>query len=94
MRIALKGSTYNCMPELIPGIYAAFLEGKLDRARTLRRRANTVIEVICKYGVFASVKTLLSSEEFDFGPCQKPFAPMRGEGMQALRDIYERYLAK
>lgn len=87
MRIASKESTYNCMPELIRGIHAAFLEGKLDRARALQQRANTVIEVICKYGVFASVKTLLSFEEFDFGPCRKPFAPMSGEDTQALRDV-------
>lgn len=88
------GSTYNCMPELIRKIYDSFMSGDIKAAQEYQRRANSVIEVICKYGVFASIKTILGFEGLSFGGCRKPFEPMCNEGIAELKTIYEKYIAQ
>ena len=69
----------------------------LLRLETVRRRctasifANDMISLICKFGVFASIKTILGFEGMDFGPCRKPFASISEEGKEALRRGYSAY---
>lgn len=87
------GSTYNCMPGLIRKIYDSYQAGRRDEAEAWQKRANDVIEVICRHGVFASVKTILGFEGLDFGGCRKPFAPITDEGVAQLREVYERCIA-
>lgn len=86
------GSTYNCMAPLIRGIYSSFRRGNIELASALQRRANTVIQAICRYGVFPSVKTILSFEGIDCGGCRRPFRPISEEGKAELRTLYETYL--
>lgn len=88
------GSTYNCMPELIHRIYDNFQNGDIKATQEYQRKANSVIEVICKYGVFASVKTILGFEGLSFGGCRKPFEPMSDEGRCVLRTVYEKYIVQ
>lgn len=87
------GSTYNCMPKVIHKIYDAYQAGNLEEAEKWQKHANYVIEAICKYGVFASVKTILGFEGMDFGGCRKPFAEMTAEGKEELRQVYDTYIS-
>lgn len=87
------GSTYNCMPGLIRRIYDSFRAGDIAAAQAYQRQANTVIEVICRYGVFPSVKAILEMDGIVCNGCRKPFASITEEGRQALRKVYEQILA-
>lgn len=86
------GSTYNCIPNLIRKVYDNYKAGDLEAAERWQKHANYVIEVICKYGVFASIKTILGFEGLDFGGCRKPFSPISEAGERELREIYEKYI--
>lgn len=81
------GSTYNCIPELIQGIYHYFCIGNLEQAQKYQRLANNIIEVICKHGVFESIKYILETDGFSFGNCRKPFAKITEEGKVELRQV-------
>lgn len=50
-----------------------------------------MISLICKFDVFASIKTIFGFEGMDFGPCRKPFASISEEGKEALRRGYSAY---
>lgn len=86
------GSTYNCIPNLIRKVYDNYRKGDLAEAERWQKHTNYVIEAICKYGVFASIKTILGFEGLDFGGCRKPFSPISQEGEEELREIYEKYI--
>lgn len=86
------GSTYNCIPHLIRKVYDSYRAGDLAAAERWQKHTNYVIEAICKYGVFASIKTILGFEGLDFGGCRKPFSPISEEGEKELREIYESYI--
>ena len=51
-----------------------------------------MISLICKYGVFPSIKAILGFEGMDFGGCRKPFSDISDEAKQALKAGYEAYL--
>ena len=87
------GSTYNCMPKLIRRIYDSFLAGDMASAQIYQKLANEVIEVICRNGVFASVKELLGMEGIACNGCRKPFSPLAESGKAELRAVYEQIIA-
>ena len=86
------GSTYNCMAPLVHKIYDSFCSGNLSDMHAYQVLANNVIKVICKHGVFASVKALLEMDGFAFNGCRKPFAPISDAGLAELRDVHEKYI--
>ncbi len=86
------GSTYNCMAPLVHKIYDSFQAGSIADAQNYQVQANHVIKAICKHGVFASVKTILEFEGFQFNGCRKPFSPMSDQGRAELRQVYEQYI--
>lgn len=86
------GSTYNAIPELIHKVYDSFCAGNIEQAHGFQVQANHVIKAICNHGVFASVKTLLEMDGFQFNGCRKPFAPMTDEGRAELRKVYEQII--
>lgn len=88
------GSTYNCMPCLIHKIYDSFCEGDIAKTRMYQVKANDVIKIICKYGVFPSVKALLEMQGFTFNGCRRPFSPLPEEGYKELEQIYETHIAE
>lgn len=83
------GSTYNCMPELIHKVFDSFCAGNIEQAHAYQVQANNVIKIICKHGVFASVKAILEMDGFTFNGCRKPFSPISDEGRRELRQVYE-----
>ncbi len=87
------GSTYNCMPWIIRKVYDSFRVGDLTGAQQWQEKANRLISAICRYGVFASVKTLLSFEGIECNGCRRPFSPISDEGKAELKKLYEAELA-
>jgi len=87
------GSTYNCIAPLIRKVYDSFRAGDIAAAYAHQQTANEVIQPIVKYGVFASVKTLLGFQGIELGGCRKPFSPMSDEGKAELRKIFDKYVA-
>ena len=83
------GSTYNYMPELAHKVYDAFVSGDIAKTHKFQEKLNQVIKVICKYGVFASVKEILEMDGFAFHGVRRPFAPMTEEGKRELQKIYK-----
>lgn len=83
------GSTYNCMPELVHKIFDSFCAGDIRKTQDYQVLANHVIKVICRHGVFASVKTILEMDGFRFNSCRKPFSPITEDGRAELKKVYE-----
>lgn len=82
------GSTYNCIFPLIRKIYENHLAGDYETAREYQHKVNDVVQVICRHGVFQSVKALLELEGFCFGGCRKPFGEISEAGRKQLETIY------
>ena len=88
------GSTYNVLCPAIRGVYDSFLAGNIQRAQAYQHIANDMISVICRFGVFPSVKAILGFEGMDFGACRKPFAPIRSQDAEMLKAAYSAYQAQ
>jgi N-acetylneuraminate lyase len=87
------GSTYCCILPLIRGIYDNYIKGDMTEARIFQQRANSCIDIICRHGVFASIKTMLSFEGLSFGNCRKPFKQITAQGIEELKEIYQKHLS-
>ena len=79
------GSTYNFMADKFVKIRALFLDGKLDEARELQREANSIITILCRFGVMQSEKEIMNQLGFDFGKCLPPFAEVSEEGKEVIK---------
>lgn len=86
------GSTYNVLCTGVHKIYDAFRAGDCATAQRYQHVVNDMISLICKYGVFPSIKAILGFEGMDFGGCRKPFSDISDEAKQALKAGYEAYL--
>ncbi|MCI8800500.1 N-acetylneuraminate lyase [Acetatifactor muris] len=86
------GSTYNILCPAVRGIYDSFRAGHLDQAREYQHLVNGVISVLCRYGVFASLKVILGFLGMEFGGCRKPFLPVEAAAEAALKEMYRAYL--
>ena len=87
------GSTYNALCEGVRRIYDCHKAGDSAAALKAQHIVNNMISVICRYGVFPSIKAILGFEGMDFGECRKPFLPLCSEGKAALKAAYEAYKA-
>lgn len=87
------GSTYNVLCKGVRKIYDSYNSGNSAAALKYQHIVNDMISVICKYGVFPSIKELLYLEGMDFGGCRKPFMCLKPEGSKAVKDAYEKYKA-
>lgn len=86
------GSTYNCILPLIRKVYESYLLGDYKAAQNYQHQANDMIQVICKHGVFQSVKAIMELEGFCFGGCRKPFGKISEEGRKELESVYCRLI--
>lgn len=85
------GSTYNFMAEKFLAIYDAFKKGDIKEAQRVQNEANEIINVLIKYGVFASEKYVLDCLGIPMGGCRKPFLPLCEEGKSVLAEIAKQF---
>ncbi|MBR3766934.1 MAG: N-acetylneuraminate lyase [Clostridia bacterium] len=83
------GSTYNFMAEKFIKIEKLFRENKLAEAFAEQRKANNIIEVLCKFGVMPSEKVLCKYLGVDLGTCRKPFKKLTAEEEEILISVYK-----
>ena len=86
------GSTYNVLCPAVHKIYDAFQAGDCDTAQHYQHIVNDMIALICKFGVFPSIKAILGFEGMDFGGCRKPFGNVSQEQQKILKAGYQTYL--
>lgn len=83
------GSTYNFMAEKFITIQKLFNENKMSQALEEQRKANNIIEAVCKFGVMPSEKVLCKHLGIDLGTCRKPFGKLSDEQEKVLISVYE-----
>ena len=86
------GSTYNVQGRTIVGIARAAEAGRMDEARRLQGEANGLVDLLLAYGVFPSLKHLLTRAGIPMGPCRPPFAPLPKVARDALDQAADRWL--
>jgi len=82
------GSTYNFMAEKFIEIDRLFKDGKMAEAHLVQVKANEIIEVLIKVGVFQGVKYALELQGIECNGVRKPFKPITEEGKKMLDKIY------
>lgn len=79
------GTTYNFMGAQFVALRRAFVEGRMERALLLQRRANRVIDVLVEVGVFQGTKAILRMLGQDVGICRPPFGALPSGAEARLR---------
>ncbi len=87
---AAIGSTYNFMAPSFIRILELFHSGNIKEAAALQERVDRVITVLCKYGVMAGCKTILTSMGIPMGVVRAPFTDLtdaqKTELLNAVRE--------
>lgn len=83
------GSTFNFMADKFVRIQGLVEKNQWNEAGKLQDEANTVIEALCKVGVFKGVKAALKMQGIDCGDCRKPFQPLKEESLNYLKKVLE-----
>ncbi|MGF6907390.1 dihydrodipicolinate synthase family protein [Fusobacterium sp. PH5-44] len=86
------GSTFNCMLPHYKKIYDAFLDGKIDFARELQHKANNIMEALCKVGLIAAIKYVVTSQGINTGNPRKPFTPLDEVQKKYVDEVLEKNL--
>ncbi len=88
------GSTFNCMLVHYLKIYNAFNEGRIDEARELQHRANTIMEAFCRVGLIPAVKYVVCQQGIDVGIARRPFGTLDEEQKRYIDETLEKNLVR
>lgn len=84
--VAGVGSTYNYIPQVYKGIFAAIENNDLSEARRLQKVSIDVVNIIIKYGGgIRGGKAIMKLIGIDCGPCRLPihhFSDVEYENLQ------------
>ncbi len=80
------GTTYNAMLPLYQEIYSLFNEGKTEEALAVQKKANKVINVLCKYRVIPAIKVLLEYMGYEVGDASFPMTAYSNEEKKQIID--------
>ncbi len=80
------GTTYNVMLPLFKEIYTLFNDGRINEALEIQKRANRVINVLCKYRVIPATKLLLEYMGFNVGDASFPMTSYSPEEKKQIID--------
>lgn len=78
------GTTYNFMPSLYVGLYAAWQAGDIERARQLQFQADRIILLILRYGVVSATKVAMRLLGVECGGPRAPLVPLTEEQQERL----------
>ena len=93
------GGTYAAMPELYLAMDKAFVEGRMEDARTLQYQANEIISALCscRANMYAVIKEVLRMDGMDIGGVRAPLVNVTEEDLpkiQKCRAMIQEALAK
>lgn len=84
--VAGVGSTYNYIPQVYKGIFAAMENNDLPAARRLQKVSIDVVNIIIKYGGgIRGGKAIMKLIGVDCGPCRLPIHPFSDEEYASLK---------
>lgn len=90
---AAIGSTYNFMAEPFIQIYELFHTGKAAEAAELQARVDKIIALLCKYGIIAGCKAILTESGIPMGTIRAPFMDLtqsqKTDLIDTLKEILE-----
>ena len=66
------GTTYNVMLPLYKKIYSLYLEGKMQEALCVQKKADKYISILLKYSLIPAVKAVLEEMGHNVGPASEP----------------------
>jgi N-acetylneuraminate lyase len=79
------GTTYNPLPRVYAGLYAAWQAGNIKRAQELQWFIDRYVSVIFRYGVMAAAKATMEFLGAPVGQPRRPFVPITAEQKTRLR---------
>ena len=86
------GSTFNFMYPHYRKIYDLFMEHRIEEARELQIRANTIMNALCNAGLIPAIKYLLSAMGVDAGTVRRPFRELNAEQKAYLDQVVKENL--
>ena len=86
------GSTFNFSLPLFTPIEQAFRARDIVRAQAFQSRANDVISIINRCGLFPSIKYILTKQGIQAGNCRSPFPPLSQSSKRMLDGMMNEYL--
>lgn len=89
---AAIGSTYNFMAPAFIRILELFRSGNIKEASALQEKADRIIAVLCKYGVIAGCKAILSARGIPMGSVRAPFQDLTDAQKEELLQITQSLL--
>lgn len=85
--VAGVGSTYNYLPTVYQGIFAAMKKGDMVTARQLQQKSIEIVAVIIKYGGgIRGGKAIMNLIGIECGQCRLPITPFSDEEYSRLKE--------
>jgi N-acetylneuraminate lyase len=81
---ASVGSTFNYMPQLYLEVIRLFRENRLEEARKVQLRANSIIAVMADHGGLPANKAIMGLLGLDCGPVRLPLSELPPERQASL----------
>ena len=88
--IGAIGTTFNLMAEKSIAIQKHFSEGDFEKAFSLQRNVNHVIEVLMRVGLSQGVKYGLEKQGIECNGCRKPFKELSAEDKMELDNVFKK----
>ena len=86
---AAIGSTYNFMAPSFIRILELFHSGNIIEAADLQEKVDRIITVLCKYGVMAGCKAILTAKGIPMGCVRAPFTDLTDEQKADLLKVVQ-----
>jgi len=86
--IGAIGTTFNLMADKYIAIQKHFVEGNYEKAFSLQREVNHVIEVLMRVGLSQGVKYGLEKQGIECNGCRKPFKELSTEDKMELDAVF------
>ncbi len=84
---AAIGSTFSIMADKFMAIYSAYKKGRIQKAKEIQGRINSVIDTLLEIGIFKAIKGILKIQGIDCGDCRRPFLPLTVDDYRKLEAV-------
>jgi N-acetylneuraminate lyase len=86
------GSNFNFMLPQYKKIMELYLNHQEDAARSLQAKSNSILDVVLKNGLCASLKYISGKQGIEAGQVRKPMNSLTEEMKEEIDDVLNRYL--
>ena len=82
------GSTYNIIGHWAKALRECVDLNKIEQAREIQKNMNTVIDMLCESGLYATMKEVISLYGVSCGECRAPMSPTNLTHKDMAKKIY------